>query len=182
MFNHIYRVDINVGDKWGRVEWRYYIMDNGARIVRKYGRRTSWSIANCQDPRVMPGSESRSERWLSRRLRARGTECTERSKADCVLYGGLPCTHQPATAYRHRHRQRQRQRSGVSYTQNIRCYKWPRHRYISSFRFLVSMRTRKLFQPVRIDLRTNGRQNRIHYCSLKNVVCSMAAFQKRDSD
>lgn len=104
MSYHIYRVDINVGDKWERVEWWHYITDNGAGIVRKYDRRTSWSTANCQNLRVMPGSESRSERWLSRRLRARGRVYREVG-VDCVLYGGLPCTHQPATTYRHRQRQ-----------------------------------------------------------------------------
>jgi len=69
-----------------------------------------------------------------------------------------------------------RQRLGAAASRTHRtfvCYKWPRHRYISSFRFLVSMRTRKLFQPVRIDLRMNGRQNRIHYCP------SRASFAQR---
>lgn len=142
-------------------------MDNGTGIVRKYGRRTSSSIANCQNPRVMPGSESRSERRLSRRLRARGRVYRE-VVGDCVHYGGLPCTHQPLpTDIGNVSAQRR-----LVHTEH-RCYKWPRHRYISSFRFLVSMRTRKLFQPVRIDLRANGRRNRIHYCPSK------ASFARR---
>lgn len=163
-----------VGDKQERESERGLscgITDNGAAIVRKYGRRMSSSIANCQNPRVMPGSESRSERWLSRRLCARGRVYRE-VVTDCVHYGDLPRTHQPATTYLPTIASATSRRSGVLYTENIRCYKWPRHRYISSFRFLVSMRTRKFFQPVRIDLRTNGRQNRIHYCP---VVCLMTA-------
>lgn len=61
----------------------------------------------------MSSSESRPEKWLSRMLRAYGRVYRE-VVADCVLYGGLPCMHQPATTYRHRQWQRQRQRQRLS--------------------------------------------------------------------
>lgn len=117
-----YKVEDEVGEERkrgeGGIELRHYIMDNG--IVRKYGRRMGSSIANCQNPRVMPGSESRSERRLSRRLRARGRVYRE-VVADCVHYGGLPCTHQPATTYRHRSGNVSAQRR-LAHTEH-RCYK-----------------------------------------------------------